>query len=133
MKHSGEERVGISRWKIDGKENTYLTTELFKQLKEKMDREQDEYISDGFIQKFRKEFYYLNISDLEEGLVKTEIKRLISRAYNSKDSKLKKEKFINDFYKSIEIIFEETLKSEKYNKNNFTNLLEIISFMNRGE
>jgi len=70
---------------------------------------------------------------LEEGLVKTEIKRLISRAYNSKDSKLKKEKFINDFYKSIEIILEETLKSEKYNKNNFTNLLEIISFMNRGE
>jgi CRISPR-associated protein Cmr2 len=133
MKHSGEERVGISKWKIDGKENTYLTTELFKQLKEKMDREQDEYISDGFIQKFRKEFYYLNISDLEEGLVKTEIKRLISRAYNSKDSKLKKEKFINDFYKSIEIILEETLKSEKYNKNNFTNLLEIISFMNRGE
>jgi CRISPR-associated protein Cmr2 len=121
LKKSGDERVSVSEWKYKDK----LTTAVLKEIKEQIDK--DKYISDGFIQKFRSEF--LNLVDVPENIVEVELKRLIARAYNGKsgESKEKNKEFIDNFTINVlNILLVDNLS-------NFTNLLEIASFMNRGE
>jgi len=124
MKHSGEERVGVAKWQI----NDFLTTQILKELKDCMNRESEpqKYISDGFIQKFKTEFYKLKQNSLPQGLINTELKRLITRAYNG-DSKGKKD-FVNLFFDKAQKLF----WGIGGDIENFKNLLEISSFMNRG-
>jgi CRISPR-associated protein Cmr2 len=129
LKHSGEERVGVAKWKID----TQLTTEILKNLKDWMnrDREEKRYISDGFIQKLKMEFIKLKKTSFSEGIINTELKRLVTRAYNGRpnEDKEEKRKFIENFVKSAKILFWRT----GGDIDNFTNLLEIASFMNKEE
>jgi CRISPR-associated protein Cmr2 len=126
LKHSGEERVGIAEWKID----TELTTEILKNLKDWMNRNREEkrYISDGFTQKFKMEFIKLKGTSVSEGIINTELKRLVIRAYNGPEDK-KKSEFINRFVENAKKLFWKTGE----NIDNFTNLLEIASFMNKEE
>ncbi len=132
LKHSGEVRTATEKWYINEENQKHLTTKLLKEIKESMDSEKTEYISDGFIQKLAKEFYLLDINELPGGLFNSELKRLITRAYNSQSKKTKenKDKFINNFYNKLNLIF---WHSGNIDKENFINLLHIASFMNRGE
>jgi CRISPR-associated protein Cmr2 len=127
MKRSGEERIGIAKWLIDGN----LTTEILKTLKDYMNRENKNYISDGFIQKLKQEFAKIKKKkgkfSLTEGIFNTELKRLLTRAYNG--PKEEKRKIIEDFYNKAKLLFWRTGEDI----DNFTNLLEIASFMNKGE
>jgi len=125
MKHSGEERVGFAEWAID----SYLTTKILKKLKNWMNRENEDkkYISDGFIQKFRAEFYKLKEASLPERLVETELKRLINRAYNG--AKEERKDFVDKFFDEAKKL----LWGTGGDIVNFNNLIEIASFMNRGE
>jgi CRISPR-associated protein Cmr2 len=129
LKHSGEERIGVAEWRIDN----YLTTKILKDLKDCMnkDREEKRYISDGFIQKFKMEFVKLKKTSFSEGIINTELKRLVTRAYNGRpnEDKEEKRKFIENFVKSAEKLFWRS--SEDID--NFTNLLEIVGFMNKEE
>jgi len=129
LKHSGEERIGVAEWRIDN----YLTTKILKDLKDCMnkDREEKRYISDGFIQKFKMEFVKLKGTLFSEGIINTELKRLVTRAYNGRpnEDKEEKRKFIENFVKSAEKLFWRS--SEDID--NFTNLLEIVGFMNKEE
>ncbi|MGC9101201.1 MAG: type III-B CRISPR-associated protein Cas10/Cmr2 [Caldisericum sp.] len=127
MKRSGEERIGIAEWLIDGN----LTTEILKTLKDYMNRENKNYISDGFIQKLKQEFAKIKKKKgsfgLTGGIFNTELKRLLTRAYNG--SKEEKRKIIEKFYNKAKLLFWRT----GGDIDNFTNLLEIASFMNKGE
>lgn len=129
LKHSGEERVGVAKWRIDND----LTTKILKNLKDCMNRERKDkrYISDGFIQKFKMEFPKLKGTSFSEGIINTELKRLVTRAYNKNpnEDKEDKQKFIEDFVENAKTLF---WRSDG-DIDNFTNLLEIASFMNRGE
>ncbi|WP_353686782.1 type III-B CRISPR-associated protein Cas10/Cmr2 [Thermodesulfovibrio sp. 3462-1] len=127
MKRSGEERIGIAEWLIDGN----LTTEILKTLKDCMNRENKNYISDGFIQKLKQEFAKIKEKEGSFGLTgeifNTELKRLLTRAYNG-ESKSRKE-IVEKFYNKAKLLFWRTGEDI----DNFTNLLEIASFMNKGE
>jgi len=125
LKHSGEERVGVAKWKIENK----LTTKILKDLQDWMNknREEKRYISDGFIQKFKMEFFKLKETSVSEGIINTELKRLVTRAYNG--PKEEKKRFIEDFVKNAKTLFWENCEDI----DNFTNLLEIASFMNKEE
>ena len=129
LKHSGEERIGVAEWRIDND----LTTKILKDLQDCMnkDREEKRYISDGFIQKFKMEFVKLKGTLFSEGIINTELKRLVTRAYNGRpnEDKEEKRKFIENFVKSAEKLFWRS--SEDID--NFTNLLEIVGFMNKEE
>jgi len=125
LKHSGEERAGVAEWKIDNE----LTTTILKKLQDWMNknREEKRYISDGFIQKFKMGFLKLKETSFSEGIINTELKRLVTRAYNG--PKEEKKRFIEEFVKNAEILFWRT----GGDIDNFTNLLEIASFMNKEE
>ncbi|MCM8814444.1 MAG: type III-B CRISPR-associated protein Cas10/Cmr2 [Candidatus Omnitrophica bacterium] len=132
MKKSGEERIAIYKWRY----NNIFTTDIIKKAKETMDDEQKRYISHNFIQKLKREFMKLKSEDghlLTSSLIFNEsLIRLISRAYNYKDKKdNKKEKveFIKRFYNSVVELF----WVSGGNIDNFTNLLEIASFLNKGD
>jgi len=129
MKKSGEERIGFAKWSIDND----LTTDILKKLKDWMDRNRKEkrYISDGFIQKFKIEFFKLKQISFSERIKNKELKRIVKRAYNGipREPKNEKEKFIKDFMENaIKILWE--LGGDI---DNFINLLEIASFMNKGD
>jgi CRISPR-associated protein Cmr2 len=125
LKHSGEERVGVAEWKI----GDCLTTEILKKLTNMMNIENEDkkYISDRFIQKFKTEFYKLKDSFLPQGLINSELKRLITRAYNG--AKEERKDFVNLFFNEAQKLLWGTIKDIE----NFTNLLEIASFMNKEE
>jgi len=125
LKHSGEERVGIAEWKV----GDCLTTEILKKLTNMMNRENEDrkYISDRFIQKFKIEFYKLKNNSLPQELIDGELKRLISRAYNGPEEEGKD--FVNLFFNEAQKLLRETIDDI----DNFTNLLEIASFMNKEE
>jgi CRISPR-associated protein Cmr2 len=134
LKHSGEERVGVAEWEIEiNNKGTELTTKILKDLQDWMNKDRNEkrYISDGFIQKFKMEFIKLKETSLSEGIVNTEFKRLVTRAYNGrvKEDKEEKRKFIEDFVENAKILFWRT----GWDIDNFTNLLEISSFINKEE
>jgi CRISPR-associated protein Cmr2 len=133
-KHSGEERVGVAEWEIEiNNKGTELTTKILKDLQDWMNKDRNEkrYISDGFVQKFKMEFVKLKKTSFSEGIINTELKRLVTRAYNGKpnEDKEEKRKFIENFVKSAEKLFWRS--SEDID--NFTNLLEIVGFMNKEE
>jgi len=126
LKHSGEERVGIAEWKVED----CLTTEILKKLTNMMHRENEnrKYISDRFIQKFKIEFYKLkNNNSLPQELIDGELKRLINRAYNG--PKEERKDFVNLFFNEAQKL----LRGISDDIDNFTNLLEITSFMNKEE
>ena len=125
LKHSGEERVGVVEWKI----GDCLTTEILKKLTNMMNRENEDrkYISDRFIQKFKIEFYKLKDNSLSQELIDGELKRLISRAYNG--PKEERKDFVNLFFNEAQKLLRGTIDDI----DNFTNLLEISSFMNKEE
>ncbi|PMP91038.1 MAG: type III-B CRISPR-associated protein Cas10/Cmr2 [Hydrogenobaculum sp.] len=126
LKKSGESEIAISPWLTDN----HLITRTLKALKDDMNSDNERYISDSFIQKFNEEFFLMKKESLEQGIVETELERLIRRAYNSKvkEEKQQKEEFINKFLKNINVILDENLG----NIDNFINLLKIASFTNRG-
>jgi CRISPR-associated protein Cmr2 len=133
-KHSGEERVGVAEWEIEiNNKGTELTTKILKDLQDWMNKDRNEkrYISDGFVQKFKMEFVKLKKTSFSEVIINTELKRLVTRAYNGRpnEDKEEKRKFIENFVKSAEKLFWRI--SEDID--NFTNLLEIASFMNKEE
>jgi CRISPR-associated protein Cmr2 len=125
LKHSGEERVGIAEWKV----GDCLTTEILKKLTNMMNRENEDrkYISDRFIQKFKIEFYKLKDNSLPQELIDGELKRLISRAYNG--PKEERKDFVNLFFNEAQKLLRGTIDDI----DNFTNLLEISSFMTKEE
>jgi len=125
LKHSGEERVGIAEWKV----GDCLTTEILKKLTNMMNRENEDrkYISDRFIQKFKIEFYKLKNNSFPQELIDGELKRLISRAYNG--PKEERKDFVNLFFNEAQKLLKGTIDDI----DNFTNLLEIASFMNKEE
>jgi CRISPR-associated protein Cmr2 len=125
LKHSGEERVGVSKWKIENQ----LTTKILKDLQDWMNknREEKRYISDGFIQKFKMEFFKFKETSVSVGIINTELKRLVTRAYNG--PKEEKKRFIEDFVENVKTLF----WGNRVDIDNFTNLLEIASFMNKEE
>jgi len=131
MKHSGEERIGSAKWKID----IESTIEIFKKLKKDMNSENEIYISDGFIKKFKMEFsrFKDELKSISEEIINKEITRLVKRSYNNqnKSSKedSKKEEFIKSFTENAIKLFWRTTSGI----DNFVNLFEIISFTNRGE
>jgi CRISPR-associated protein Cmr2 len=134
LKHSGEERVGVAEWEIEiNNKGTELTTKILKDLQDWMNKDRNEkrYISDGFVQKFKMEFVKLKKTSFSEGIINTELKRLVTRAYNGRpnEDKEEKRKFIENFVKSAEKLFWRI--SEDID--NFTNLLEIVGFMNKEE
>ena len=133
-KHSGEERVGVAEWEIEiNNKGTELTTKILKDLQDWMNKDRNEkrYISDGFVQKFKMEFVKLKKTSFSEVIINTELKRLVTRAYNGRpnEDKEEKRKFIENFVKSAEKLFWRI--SEDID--NFTNLLEIVGFMNKEE
>jgi len=73
----------------------------------------------------------LKKTSFSEGIINTELKRLVTRAYNGRpnEDKEEKRKFIENFVKSAEKLFWRS--SEDID--NFTNLLEIVGFMNKEE
>jgi len=130
MKHSGEERIGSAKWKIDN----LSTIEIFRKLKNDMNSENEIYISDSFIKKFKMEFSkFKDELSPEEEIVNTEIKRLVKRSYNNQNKiskeDNKKEEFIKIFVENAKKLFWRT----NLEIDNFVNLFEIISFTNRGE
>jgi CRISPR-associated protein Cmr2 len=153
LKHSGEERVGVAEWEI----GDCLTTEILKKLANMMNRENEDrkYISDRFIQKFKIEFYKLRDNSklkdnsLLQKLIDSELKRLISRAYNG--SKEERKDFVNLFFNEAQKLLRGTIDyfdnftNEKTGErlrllsctidyiDNFTNFLEISSFMTKEE
>jgi CRISPR-associated protein Cmr2 len=129
LKRSGEEKIGIAKWIIEDN----LTTNILKNLKDWMnkDRTEKRYISDKFIQKFRVEFQKIKQNQIYGDAINAELKRLILRAYNGlpKESKEEKNKFLNNF--SDHII--KLLWGMGGDIDNLLNLLEIASFMNKGD
>ena len=124
LKHSGGERVGVAEWEIEDN----LTTEILRNLKDWMNRGRDEkrYISDGFIQKMKREFQRLKIS-VYGGIINTELKRLVARAYNGPKNDMAN--FVDQFVKNAQKLYWGTGEDI----DNFTDLLEIASFINKGE
>lgn len=109
-KHSGEERVGVAEWEIEiNNKGTELTTKILKDLQDWMNKDRNEkrYISDGFVQKFKMEFVKLKKTSFSEVIINTELKRLVTRAYNGRpnEDKEEKRKFIENFVKSAEKLF----------------------------
>jgi len=128
LKHSGQEKVGFIEWST----NENLKTEILIKLKDWMNKEREEkrYISDIFIQKLKREFIKLKGASVSEGIINTELKRLVTKAYNGpNEPKKEKNDFINNFIENATKLYLGTIE----NIDNFTNLLEIASFMNKGE
>ncbi len=145
MKKSGEERISVFEWLYKDK----LITELMKNIKEDMKEKEDisknskennkeaikGYVSHSFIKKFKMEFMKLKDEKEDrkghfssfEGIVKTELKRLIERAYNG--SKERKKELCNRFFDNTWEIF----LASGMNIDNFANIIEILSFMNKGD
>jgi len=130
LKHSGEERIGLSKWRYDTLDVVKELEELSKRMIKKVD---EPYLSDKFIHNLRNEF--LKLTD-EDGkftgpgeIFNIELKRLMSRAYNG--SKDERKEFIEKFYNSLKEIFWSTNADIQ----NFLHLLEILAFINqeRGE
>ncbi|MDI6861172.1 MAG: type III-B CRISPR-associated protein Cas10/Cmr2 [Caldisericia bacterium] len=139
IKKSGEERIVMYKWIYkDSTTNDVLQTiDVIKRAKNAMDDENERHISHGFIQKLKREFLRLKDKDgrlvSSEDVFNGELYRLISRAYNykgsGKDEKNKRKELIDDFYTNIQKLF---WKSGG-DLDNFTNLLEIVSFLNKRE
>lgn len=133
MKRSGEERIAVYKWRYGG----ISTIKVIKGAKSAMDDGGERYISHGFIQKLKSEFMRLKNKDghlsVTSDVFNTELLRLISRAYNYKgegrDSENEKQRFIKCFHSDIVNLFWES----GGNLDNFTSLLEIASFLNKGE
>ncbi len=131
MKKSGEERISVFEWLAENKP----ITELMKNIKEKMKESEKEYISYRFIKKFRMEFMKLKSEEennkgyllASEEIAKTELKRLIERAYNG--DKERKKQICNNFFNNAWELF----TASGMNIDNFANIIEILSFMNKGD
>ncbi len=131
MKKSGEERISVFEWLYEDK----LITEIMKIIKENMEESEREYISYRFIKKFRMEFIKLKSEEennkgyllASEKIAKTELKRLIERAYNG--DKERKKQICNNFFNNAWELFIASGMNIDY----FTNMIEILSFMNKGD
>jgi CRISPR-associated protein Cmr2 len=128
MKRRGEERIGVIQWNIKNDESA-LSTEILKKLKCWMDSDADIYISDGFIQKFKMEFLKLKEVGVSDKLVEAELKRLVDRAYNGPKDKKKQKEFVGKFVDHALKIY----MGCGSDIDNFVNLIEISSFMNKGD
>ncbi|MEO0224007.1 MAG: type III-B CRISPR-associated protein Cas10/Cmr2 [candidate division WOR-3 bacterium] len=135
IKKSGEERVSVFEWIIKTNGKFELITDLMKGIKEMMNPDTKQYISHGFVQKFKMEFIKLknNTEDslgyllCNEQIAKTELKRLAIRAYNGE--KKKKKEFCIEFHDKVWKLF----VASGMNIDNFSNIIEILSFINKGD
>jgi len=127
LKHSGEERIGLSKWRY----GEIDVVKCLEELSEKMiKKEVQPYLSDKFIYNLRDEF--LRLSD-EKGkftvtgeIFNVEFKRLLTRAYNG--HKEKKKEFLKDLYDPLKDIFWNITGG---NIQNFQHLLEISAFISK--
>ncbi|NPV10612.1 MAG: type III-B CRISPR-associated protein Cas10/Cmr2 [Ignavibacteria bacterium] len=127
---SGEPRKGVFNW-IDDEKNLLLT-DLMKNIKSMINENASGYISHRFIKTFKSEFMKLkneqgHFSGSEQ-IIKTILKRLVSRAYNSELKEGKKE-FCDKFLSYIWRLY----GASEMNIDYFVNIIEILSFMNRGD
>jgi len=126
LKHSGEERTGLSKWR-------YNTLDVIKEIEElskrMIKRRGKPYFSDKFIHNLKDEF--LKFADERRRftaggeIFNIEFKRLINRAYNGDESK--KEEFVKKVYDPLKEIFWSTGADIQ----NFLHLLEISVFISR--
>ena len=126
MKHSGEERVAVSHWRY----GEIDVLEKMIELRKHFSKRNSSWISDRFIYTLRDEFKRIKDKEgkfgLTEGILNSEIKRVIKRSVNAKNEKEKRELLRKVFEKIglIEIFW--SIPGE--NIDNFLNLLEITSF-----
>jgi len=128
LKHSGEERIGKSKWR-------YGELDVIGSLKNlsnyMVKGKAQSYFSDKFIYNTRSEFSRLKDSSgnfiCSGEILNIELKRLFSRAYNG--PKKTKEEIVQNIFEPLKEIFWKTGS----NIDNFLHLLEISSFINKGE
>ncbi len=125
LKHSGEERVGVSKWRYDGFDVLENLREFGKTLK-KIDNEPS--LSKRFIYHLYEEFkklknekgYFTGKSNIFE----VELKRLLGRASHGKNKEEKK-KMVTEIFTILNEIFSKI----GLNIDNFINLLQITAFV----
>lgn len=126
LKHSGEERIGMSKWRYENLD----VLEFLKELADAMEPSKKPHLSDKFIYSLDKEFLRLkNEKDHFTGtgeIFNTELKRLINRSYEEKN-KEKKKSFVDDKCEKLTKLFWDSGGK----LDNFLSLLEVASFMNR--
>ena len=128
MKHSGEEREAMSRWRygqMDVLEKLSLLKKYFSQKNKKA------CISDRFIYTLRDEFRRIKEEDgtfgLTEGIFESEIKRIVKRSIHG-GKKEDRDRLFSEIFEKIQLIEIFWNLPRKGNVDNFLNLLEISSF-----
>ncbi len=125
LKHSGEEKVGKSKWKYDDFDVLENLIKFGETLKKK---ENKPWISKRFIYNLYDEFKRLKNKEgyfgVKEDIFKGNLKRLLMRASHG-DDKEEKKKMVDEVFESLNIIFGET----GTNIDNFVNLLQITAFI----
>ncbi len=116
MKHSGEEREAVSKWRY-GEIDVFERLDMLRGLFSK--------ISDRFIYTLRDEFRRAKEKDgsfilKEKGILESEIKRVIKRSVQEKE-------ILKEIFEQIQLT-DLFWKLPKRNIDNFLNLLEISSF-----
>ncbi len=128
LRHSGEERVALSKWRYDSLD---VIKELEEIAKSFVEKENSPWLSKGFITKFadsfkriKKEDGTLNVADeIKHGLFNAELKRIISRSVSggNKDEREEKVKQISDHMTNLFWKYE--------NIDNFIDLIYTASFV----
>lgn len=128
LRHSGEERIGRSRWRCGEIDVLGRLMELAQVLKKKDNKP---WISIKFIYNLNKEFERLKREDGHftgmGDIFGVELKRLLERASHGK--KDEKKKMVNETSEILKDIFRES----GGNIDNFVNLLEITAFVSKAE
>lgn len=128
IRRSGEEREGVAKWKEQSSEKSLISEMKF--LKEKMDATKKPYISDSFIQKFKREFskFIGHESDLSEEVFNSSLERLIRRSFNKAHNKAEnQEQILDEFCQKAKSLFWNIGSSIA----EFSAIMEILSFLNK--
>jgi len=137
---SGRERTAVCNWLVDSvykndSEDSILTTRILKELQRAMDNDEPRYISNRFVNALRKEFERIQARKLADRIVEVEIKRLVERAYNSsvKESSEERKNFVERIVRMLIWLYGGVGLPKENKLQRFADLLEIVSFMNRGD
>ncbi|HAA80366.1 MAG TPA: type III-B CRISPR-associated protein Cas10/Cmr2 [Thermoanaerobacter sp.] len=125
LRRSGEERIAVSNWRINGID----MLEKLKELAVVFSGDDEISVSDKIIYVLREEFKQLKDADnlVPFDLAREEIKRVIRRSIGEKDDKEKKEK-VEKVVNSFIGVFE----SYGGDIDNFLNLISISAFVGKG-
>jgi len=129
LKHSGEINKTVYKWKIKDKWTVDIMQSLILELKD-----DENGFSNKFIKVLQEEFN--RIKQIEKDIMlKTELKRLLKRAYKNKEEKLKKEEKVKMWTEELFSLYCESylvdLKTYlvKLEKDNFFSFLNITDFI----